>query len=75
MLAERTEEHHELFEEDKDAVYFGSDEELLDKVSYYLSHDAERQRIAKAGYERVTAGANTYQDRLKQILESAKALF
>jgi spore maturation protein CgeB len=74
MLAERTQEHLEFFEEDKEAAYFGSDEELLSKVRYYLSHEAERRRIACAGYRRVITGRNTYQDRLETILQYVKEL-
>jgi spore maturation protein CgeB len=74
MLAERTEEHLELFVENKEAAYFGPDEELLEKIDYYLVHDAERQRIAQAGYERVTSGKHTYRNRIQQILELAQAL-
>ena len=42
----------ELFAPDKEAVYFDSKEELLDKVRYYVKHDEERKRIAKAGWEK-----------------------
>jgi spore maturation protein CgeB len=69
MLAERTEEHLELFEEDEEAVCFGSIEELVDKVRYYLSHEDERRRIAKAGHRRVVEGQHTYGNRLKRILQ------
>ena len=52
MMAERTNEHKILFEEDKEAVFFSSNDELLDKCRYYLSHDDERVAIAKAGHKR-----------------------
>lgn len=74
MLAERTEEHQAFFVENEDMACFGSDEELVDQIRYYLAHDAERQRIAQAGYRKVTIGKNTYGDRLQAILAQAEAL-
>jgi spore maturation protein CgeB len=74
LLAERTEEHLELFEENKEMVCFESPEELVDKVRYYLAHDKERQRIAEAGYGKVTGEKHTYQDRLSEILNKADSL-
>lgn len=52
MLAERTKEHLDLFEENKEAVYFSSNEELLEKCNYYLLHEEERKAIAAAGRKR-----------------------
>lgn len=52
MLAERTYEHQLLFEEDKEAVFFDSNEELLEKCRYYLNHEDERIRIVEAGRRR-----------------------
>lgn len=74
MLAERTEEHLELFEEEKDAAYFDTPEEMADKVRYYLNSEAERARMAEAAYAKVTGGRHTYRDRLAEILLLAESI-
>ena len=38
---------------DEDFVFYESKEDLLQKIDYYLTHDAERIAIAKSGYEKV----------------------
>jgi spore maturation protein CgeB len=73
MLNERTEEHLTLFAEGRDAAYFESPEELVDKVRHYLDNDSERERIRKAGYTRTIAGGHTYRDRLMQIARMVQA--
>ena len=74
MLAERTAEHLAVFREDEEAAFFGSPQELVDKVRYYLAHDEARQRIAQAGYARVTTGRHTYCDRLRELVETAETI-
>jgi hypothetical protein len=71
MLAERTDEHQALFEEGKEAEYFGSDEELLAKTRYYLSHEDERKRIAAAGRERCLSSGYSNEARLSHMLDIA----
>ena len=68
MLAERTEEHQALFEENREAAYFSSDDELLEKARWYLVHETERVRIAQAGFRRCWTGGYTYERRLDQVL-------
>jgi spore maturation protein CgeB len=68
MLAERTEDHQEMFEEDRDAVFFDSPEELADKAAYYVRNTALRVKIAASGFRRVTENPNTYVDRLASVL-------
>jgi spore maturation protein CgeB len=63
MVAERTEEHRMYFEEDKEAAYFGSFEELRDKLRFYAAHEEVRQRIALAGYRRCLTSPYRYVDR------------
>jgi spore maturation protein CgeB len=69
MLAERTEEHRMYFEEDKEAAYFGSFDELRDKLRFYAAHDSVRERIAAAGYRRAVESPYRYTDRARFALE------
>jgi len=70
MLAERTSEHLELFEEGKEAEFFDSDAELIEKVKYYLKNEPERRRIAQAGRERCLRSGYSNHDRLKEIIRN-----
>ena len=47
---------------------FGDHAEMDDKLKYYLAHDAERERIARAGYERGRK-QHTFVARIQQIFE------
>ena len=69
MLADRTKEHLDLFEEGNEAEFFSSKEELLQKVHYYLDHPQERKEIAKAGRQRCINSGYSFHERLKNILE------
>lgn len=68
MLAERTKEHQALFEEGKEAEFFSSNEELLDKCRYYLSHEDERKAIAEEGHKRCITSDYSNQGMVKRIL-------
>jgi hypothetical protein len=70
MLAERTEEHQALFAEGREAEFFGSDDELVEKTRYYLAHPEQRCRIAAAGRARCLRDGYSYQDRLAEVLET-----
>ena len=69
MLAERTDDHLSLFKEGIEAEFFGSDDELQDKIRYYLSHDKTRERIAVAGRKRSLRGKYNSRDQLLKVLD------
>ena len=68
LLAERTSEHSALFEEGIEAEFFGSNEELLRKIKYYLAHPVERLRIAASGRERCLRSRYSTRDQLEDML-------
>lgn len=51
----------------EDFVYYESREDLLDKISYYLTNEEERAQIARNGHDKV-AGAHTYRHRVREML-------
>lgn len=70
ILTEDTAEHRRLFGEEGNAVlYFGGVQEMLDKAHRLLAQPAERERLAAAAHAIVTAGQNTYRDRLEKMLD------
>jgi spore maturation protein CgeB len=74
MIAERTNEHLDLFEEDKEAVYFSNNKELLEKVKYYLKNEEERLSISNNGYYKCINKDYSYDNRIIEILEKVENL-
>lgn len=68
MLHERTDEAMRYFEEGRECAYFNDQDDLVDKIRYYLSHDYERRAIAEAGRRRALTSGYSYDDRVKSIL-------
>ena len=72
MLVEDTEEHREIFGEEKNAVlYFSRVDEMIEKTRWLLQHDKERGRLARAAHELIVRNRNTYCDRLQAILRES----
>jgi len=68
LLADRTKEHQAFFEEGKEAEFFDSTEELLDKVRFYCGNEQARRRVAENGYTRSVAAQYAYIHRLRTAL-------
>lgn len=60
----------EYFEIGTDIETFASEEELLDKIGYYLEHEEERQTIARNGYLKAKENYSL-EKRVEQIFGSA----
>lgn len=62
----------DLFEDGKHLITYTDEDELIDKLRYYLEHDDERNAIARAGMEEVLA-RHTYLHRVDAILNTLSA--
>lgn len=73
LLADRTDEHQGFFDEGKEAEFFSSSDELLDKLDFYSSNERARMRVAAAGLTRCITGRYAYihrvQDALSEVLK------
>jgi spore maturation protein CgeB len=80
LLAERTPQHLECYEEGKEAEFFRNHEELVRKARYYLEHVDEREAIAKRGLERCISSGYSWDAlmvrdwmKVKQMYEEHRA--
>lgn len=70
MLHESSPEAERLFAPDREAGYFGTDDELVSACRRWLADDARRRAVAEAGWRRAQTG-HAHADRLRQILRLA----
>jgi len=66
LLAERTPVMQTLYDEGKEAEYFSSPTELVDKCQYYMRNEDLRQRIAEAGHHRCMVSGYDMLSRMRQ---------
>jgi spore maturation protein CgeB len=57
----------EYLQPDREVVIARSPEEMHDKARYYLAHDAAREKIARAGWERVQT-METYEQKMRRMI-------
>ncbi len=67
LMTNYQDEINDMFVIGQDLEAYSSLEELIDKCSYYLSHEDERAAIARNGYEKVRSNY-THIHRIREIL-------
>lgn len=72
LLTESARDLARAYIPDREVAVFTSIEELGEKIGYFLSHPAERDTIAEAGFQR-TKQEHTYDLRLQEIIKFALA--
>lgn len=68
LLAERVPGHQACFAEDREAVFFSSVEECVEKARFYLDKPEERERIAAAGRARAESSGYSNDAQLAKVL-------
>lgn len=74
MVAEWSPEHQYLFENNYEAVYFKSDEELVQKVKMLLSDPSKIKQISEQGRKRCLSSGYSYRERLEKMINIIREL-
>ncbi len=72
LIADRTEEQSSFFEEDKEAIYYSSIEELKDKLYYLQSNPGDVASIKASALKRAASSGYTYTHRSAEMYEVLK---
>jgi len=72
MLAERTYDLMNMFKDNEEACFFSSNEELITKAKWLLENPDIREKIARAGMNRVWADGHDIHSRVNVFLNSIK---
>jgi hypothetical protein len=73
FCAERTSEHLEMYEEYKEALFWGDAQECAAACRYALEDEPRRLAIAAAGHERIAANKNYNEHVMRQVIDEARA--
>ena len=74
LLTDYREDLEQCFEVGKEIIFYEDQEDLKEKVSYYLSHPQDRKRLATAGMDRVRR-EHDFSNRLHFIFSKVHELF
>lgn len=67
VISDNQKDVFSLFKEGSHLVRFDSPDDIVDKITYYLDHSDDRQKISRKGRQEVF-NEHTYEDRIKKLL-------
>ena len=68
LLTEDIPTIHELFTDGVNLVTYKNMDDAIEKAKYYIEHNEEREKIAKAGYDEVIS-KHTYDNRVDEVIK------
>jgi spore maturation protein CgeB len=68
LFTEAAENLHDLFEPGREVVAYRDEDDLVERVRYYLDHEDERREIAEAGQRR-TLSEHSYAGRMREFAD------
>jgi len=68
LLTEDIPTIHELFTDGVNLVTYKNMDDAIEKAKYYIEHNEEREKIAKAGYDEVIS-KHTYDNRVEEVIK------
>lgn len=69
LLSEYSHDLSTIFEAGKEADFFQSTEEMVEKLEYYLKNEKSRRAVALAGRKRLIADGHDIVSRMRQVLD------
>ena len=72
-MCQHVEGIEEVLEPDREIVTFRDEDEMIDKIKFYLKNDTLREKIARAGKERVLK-EHTYEVRIREMISIIESL-
>lgn len=68
VLAPRTDDHLELLQEGREALFFSTEEELLEAIDRVRHRPEAFEDMRRRAYESIVRGRHTYKDRAEEIM-------
>ena len=68
MIAKRTNEMMSFYEEDKEAIFFSNEDELINKLKFYLNNIDLLKSIGVQGYKRAVKSGYDVHSRSRYLL-------